>query len=115
MSHSNQEYGADFSAQILREQLEVDRETFRQVLRSGEPPERPAPVEDPAVAELPSYAVEALSRCHDAMEISSWHLTADEAQQLAQIVWTYPRGQCERVRVAVSAALRDLRSDETPT
>jgi hypothetical protein len=63
ISRNKTEYGDRLKGKILI-QLEVDEATFREVIRSGQGAERPAPEPQPKVAPLPIWAVSALIRKH---------------------------------------------------
>lgn len=65
--------GAGRFGAILREQLEVSREAFWEAIRTGNPVERPTPIEERPV-EHPAWVVRVL--------IGELHLTADEIERL---------------------------------
>ncbi len=74
--------------QILRDQLEVTREQFWEAIRTGQPVERPAPVEEPS-AELPMWVVGVLTGLGmPAAEIEE--LSPEEAEVLVLEHWSRP-------------------------
>lgn len=61
---------------ILREQLEVSRADFWEVIRSGEPVGRPVPVEEPEVVEHDAWVIEVLT--------GKLHMGPQEIEKLSQ-------------------------------
>ncbi|MDQ3721072.1 MAG: hypothetical protein M3350_09890 [Actinomycetota bacterium] len=76
---------------ILREQLEVSREEFWEALRSGDPVDRPAQVEEDQPVEHEAWVVAVLAaEMHmSADEIQA--LDVDEARDLVHRYWARPR------------------------
>lgn len=75
--------------QILRDQLKVTREQFWEAIRSGQPVDRPAPVEEPSVV-LPTWVMSVLANdLHlSAAEIEA--LSPEEAEALVHEHWSRP-------------------------
>jgi hypothetical protein len=73
---------------ILRYQLEVSKDAFWETVRTGEPVDRPAPVEEPEPFQHPAWVVAVLAgKLHMSGEDIA-KLTPEEAQARVQQLWT---------------------------
>lgn len=80
-------------ALILRDQLRVSRAAFWNALRTGEPVDRPAAV-DEAPTSYPGWVVQGLlGQGVTEAQIREW--TPEEAQARLEELWSAPRGQGE--------------------
>lgn len=105
------DYGQDLKADVLS-QLEVDEETFWEVIRTGKPAERPSPAPEPGRDPIPDWIVQTLLRARlNEDEISE--LSVDEAEHLRLAYFSLPPelGGGE-VRQRLFDALARFRSDE---
>jgi hypothetical protein len=77
---------------ILRKQLKVDRRTFWHVLQTGEPADRPTPVEEPPAPEYPGWVVSGLKGVGWTEERIR-ELTPDEAEERLHSEWSKARDE----------------------
>jgi hypothetical protein len=80
--------GADRFKAILSVQLRVTDETFWEVIRTGKPAARPAPVAKEAPVAHPAYVVRVLTQDLGKSEEEIGQLSADEARRLVQDFWS---------------------------
>lgn len=106
ISHGKDEYGAPLRAKVLA-QLAVDDATFREVLRSGEPPPRPSPVEE-RIELVPLEFINRVSRCLEPGDLEG--ATPDEYGHLARWLWSRPDVGCAAERPMLLAELENFRT-----
>jgi len=93
VSHSaDKRPGARAFSLILSTQLEVSREAFREALQSGEPVDRPVPVEKDEAIEHEAWVVEVLANNLHMPADEIQELSVEEAKQRVKDYWSRPRG-----------------------
>lgn len=109
ISRSYKAYKGRMKRSVL-DQLDVDEETLREVIRSGKPPHRPAPTEADH-DELPRYVREALGKRGGLTQDEIDSLTLEEAEHLKTMVFTRPNSGYVESRAATLDDLAQFRSD----
>ncbi len=94
-THISHDRSSTFSAGrfsfVLRDQLEVSRDQFWEAIRTGEPVERPVPVDEEAPVEHPLYIVRVLAGELHLSPAEIGELSPEDAVRIVEQHWSRPR------------------------